>query len=732
MASNMKGLSGVKGLMLRHGEKIAISLVGVIALWLIYKSMSLPHLADQYQAPKLQDEIRQTSSAVRDATWPDKGSELATEVRPYEPINAKADEPVPIDPYKTSPNGFDTTIVAPTVLRTDPVLVNAEEVRGNGGSGLFAFLDENIRKAQELARQLEADERAKKEADRQEKEQKNANAGGPEGGPGGRNNRGGPEGGAIEPFDPDHPNRRPLEGMAQSMGAARQGGERIERAYWACVVAKVPIRAQLKLYQDAFEKARMGFDPARDFPQYKGYLVQRAEVLPGDKPLDWKPVSVYDGQRPSGTNPALSTSGIVSEKVMAKLFERATLFWAGGGPSPDVIDPRFADFVLTMPLPPLIGRDWGAEATHPDIPLIANTPPLEDETAALAAAQAAEEAKKTGNTDEFSSTAPGGVGPGPGPGGMRPGGMGPRGFGAGPGGPGVGMFRGPGGPEGMGPGGSSRMMGMGPEGGGGARSFAGPMAAGAARTSLPKGVDFLLLRFFDFTVEPGKKYKYRVTLVLADANAGMPEGALAPAVLDRHRQESVAAKAKNTQRNYIRRIEAWSEPSPTVGIPLSGNVRLAEVKVPSAEKFNDEPIAKLLVESFDVDEKNNAIQAAKEREFRRGSVANMVDKADYLGDGPWIDVREGFKFTTGMTLLDVDGGKTLGKNMLSPGRVLVMGPAGDMYVRNEIDDKPIVENHRLIFDQKDKHKLGGPEEGPGMPGAGGRPGRPGGGGRGRN
>ena len=31
-----------------------------------------------------------------------------------------------------------------------------------------------------------------------------------------------------------------------------------------------------------------------------------------------------------------------------------------------------------------------------------------------------------------------------------------------------------------------------------------------------KVVDHLLLRFFDFTVEPGKKYKYQVQLVLAD------------------------------------------------------------------------------------------------------------------------------------------------------------------------------------------------------------------------
>ena len=82
------------GFLLRHGEKIAISLVGLIALWLIYKTTSLPRLADQFQAPKLQEEIRQTSSAVRDATWPEKGSESAGEVRPYEPIEAKADNTV--------------------------------------------------------------------------------------------------------------------------------------------------------------------------------------------------------------------------------------------------------------------------------------------------------------------------------------------------------------------------------------------------------------------------------------------------------------------------------------------------------------------------------------------------------------------------------------------------------------------------------------------------------------
>src|SRR6185503_11114962 len=101
-------------------------------------------------------------------------------------------------------------------------------------------------------------------------------------------------------------------------------------------------------------------------------------------------------------------------------------------------------------------------------------------------------------------------------------------------GPGMGSrFAGPEG--GMGPGMGGR--GAGPEGGGmgGGGSFSQP---GQSNT-LAKGVDYKLLRFFDYSVEPGKKYKYRVKLVLADPNVNIPSNMLAPAVLDR------LAKAKD-------------------------------------------------------------------------------------------------------------------------------------------------------------------------------------------
>jgi hypothetical protein len=720
MAGKLKGAGGIKGFFLLHGEKLAIGIVGLLALFLIYKTTSLPHLEDKYQANKLRDEISQTSSAVQQAAWPEPTSEQASEVRVFKPLTQTADAPVPPDQYKTG-DTFDRTVVAPTILRPDPVILNAEEVRATGGSGLLAFLDEATRKRRELERAKEAEAMAKKMADEAAKQAKEsaANAGG------NARRRPGEELGANQPYDPDHPKRRAIQGSAQAVGIPLQGGERIERAAWAIVTAKVPIREQLKLYQDAFEKAKFGFDPTRDFPAYRGYMIQRSEVVPG-KDLDWKPVATYDGQRASitGNKPiAYSRGGGVSQQVMEGLYAAATLSWAGM--SPDVIDPRFFDYNLTFPLPPLVGRNWSKDGTHPDIPLIENTPPLEQEQAAMPETVLQQPAVGDENAFVNRTTNPGGFPGAP----MGPGGGMRSEFGRGPMGPG-GM-----GPGGMGPGGMGMMGrpmgGMGMEGGpGGGRGAMGsaPMSAGTARTSLPKGVDYILLRFVDFTVEPGKRYKYRVMLVLTDPNANpaLPEAVFASEVLDRQAKEKAANNGKRAPD--IRKVEKWSDPSPTVGIPLSGDVRLVDVKPFTPERINDEPVAKMLVQSFDIDEKGNAIQAANEKELRRGAVANMVEDAEYLGDGPWIDTRDKFKFVTGMAVLDMDGGNKLARDYTSPGRVLVMGPAGEFYIRNEMDDKQDVVYHKLLFAKEPRGVNG--EFGPGgPPPRGGRPGGPGGPGR---
>jgi hypothetical protein len=717
MKANLKGLGGIKGLFLMHGEKVAIAVVGLLVLWFIYSSMSLPRLEDNRQAADLQSEIQLTNSAVADAKWPAAPDAPGREEVRIARNIAQKDFNVPADGYETDKRGFNPPVVTPTVLRTDPVLLNAIEVHAVGGTGIFAFIDEAVRQARELAAR-EEEEAAAREQQRDAERMAEQGPGEGERGQRGRGEGGYGygEGGGTMAMDPDHPNRRPVEAMARAMGLPLQGDERQERVHWAVITAKVPVREQLKLFQDAFENAR-GYDPTRDFPRYAGYKVQRAEVLPG-KPLEWKDVNVYDGQRKSVMQNE-SLGSVVSSIVLEKLYDRITKFWPTQ--LEDVVDTRYLVDVLALPLPPLVGREWGSDGTHPDIPLAINTPPLEDELMPLEEEQPKEEEPADGDEESmFRSSDPQGLGSGYGGergagygrGGDERGAYGGYGRGGGAGRMYGGGGRGYGGEYGGGRGryggerggyggGYGRGGGYGGEGRGGGMGGGG--RAGSQPMALPRGVDHWLLRFFDFSVEPGKKYKYRVRLVLADPNADLinPSSLLHSTVLDRLAKINEAAKAKKTRPSNVRFVDDWSEPSRTVGIPLEGSVKLAGAKPTAPGRISDEPSVKLLVESFDFDEKGNAIQAATQRDFQRGFVANLVTKnQEYLGPGgQWIDKLESFKFYTGMTVLDMEGGESLGKDATAPARVLLMDPAGELHIRSEMDDKEDVDVHKLIFER---------------------------------
>jgi hypothetical protein len=454
---------------------------------------------------------------------------------------------------------------------------------------------------------------------------------------------------------------------------------------------------------------------------------------------------------------------------MRDLWDRAQKNWAG--PIGEVVDERYLDFILTFPLPPLAGRDWGAEATHPDIPLKEDTKPLEMEMQPNPD-ELANKDKPDADSFQTDPSQQLGMGPGGYEGGAvgRPyGGYGGSGYGEGGGygrtpyggGGGYGPVGRPGGGYGEGGGGygpvgrpgggygggyGMRPMGGGEGGYGG--GYSGTSRSMTQQASLVPGVDFWLFRFIDFSVEPGKRYKYRVKLVLADPNFGVDPNTLHNDVLDRQRKEVQEAKArgdKTPTSNNHRYVADWSEPTPTIGIPLAGSVKLAEVRLPAADKLNDEPAIKLLVESFNVDEKGNAIKAVEELDTRRGYVANMTKNDQrYIGpDGQWIDEVEKFSFRTGITVLDVDGGETLGKDTTAPARVLLMGPAGELYIRNELDDAQTVATHNAIMEADDRRKRDGGQggaypsggyggygrggEGGGYGGPGGGYGRPGGG-----
>lgn len=726
MKANLKGLGGIKGLLLKHGEKVGIAVIALVAAYIVYSSLSLQPLSADYEASDLGAKISNTTSTVNARTWADALRDNKEVIRVPKPL-AKREFTVPVEPYKTSSGGFDAAVIPPSIPRTDPVLLPAEDLRVSSGVNLFAFIDAAVQRERALKAEAEAARRQREQEKLNQQQMEAQNRGraapGGEAGPYGMNDMG-------MPIDPDHPKRRPVEfgmGMTRPVGTPVMGDERVDKMHWACVVAKVPIKEQLKLYKDSFENTRTGMLES-DFPRYVGYFVERAEVVPG-RAIDWekdaKQIDVRDAQLSRA-----KMGDAMSAKTLEKFYATIQKEWPGQ--PMEVVDSRYMDpsGVLTYPLPPVVGHDWGADVTHPDIPLAINAPPIEEPmqpetpTPAAPATGASEE-------DQFSATDPnsamgfgGGYGMGMGMERGYGGGYGERGRGGYGGGYGeMGGGRGYGGGYGVG-----RPMGGGYGGGemrGGYSSMMG-RGAGGTLTTLPRGVTDWLLRFFDFTVEPGKKYQYRVRLVMSDPNRNpmLERKTLSSEVLNRINEATAAAKKIDPKRKAppIRYTE-WSEPSPTVGIPLAGSVQIAEAKPASGKTFNEEPTSKLMITSIDQVE-GKPMQTSIERDLPRGAVANVVEKdAKYLTiDGRFVDEAETFQFTTGITLLDMKGGESLARDQNAPSQVLLMDSTGQLSVRSELDDAADVKRMRELLKEPDKRNQGGRGEmGPYGPGGEGEP-----------
>jgi hypothetical protein len=134
---------------------------------------------------------------------------------------------------------FDNPIVAPLILRARS---GDTERRRRAGDRLgpvgFCRRGNSQKQAIKLAEQAkEAEKKLSRSKNKKKRKQRGGGAG-----PGRRG-----RGPARKPTNPStQPTRSAhlITGYGRPTGNMLQGGERIERAYWACVVAKVPIREQ--------------------------------------------------------------------------------------------------------------------------------------------------------------------------------------------------------------------------------------------------------------------------------------------------------------------------------------------------------------------------------------------------------------------------------------------------------------------------------------------------------
>jgi uncharacterized membrane protein YgcG len=200
---------------------------------------------------------------------------------------------------------------------------------------------------------------------------------------------------------------------------------------------------------------------------------------------------------------------------------------------------------------------------------------------------------------------------------------------------------------------------------------------------------YLLFRYFDYTVEPGKKYRYRVRLALKDVNESVQERFLDEAVIARRAKENTA---------FV--LTPYSKPTPVAVVPQAGLVYVAGAKPANASNYSSEPEAELLIKGLD---NRSASEAALEEMFTRGMVLNLIaQQAKVIWSSTFEPMdRNGepvespkFDFRTGLTLLDFVGGETLNNNreLTAPARVVLMDSAGRITIKSELDDlKPVTE-----------------------------------------
>jgi hypothetical protein len=132
-------------------------------------------------------------------------------------------------------------------------------------------------------------------------------------------------------------------------------------ARWIIVTGLVPYKKQLEEYRAKFDGAAWN-NPVEDVPKYVGFLVQRAEVVPGSEPK-WSRIMMF---------PPVDTRDSIDRLGNRHAVEPADL--------------RFVNYTaLTSPLPLLVDATWGNEAVcPPKIPVVVKKTSAEEGDAANA------------------------------------------------------------------------------------------------------------------------------------------------------------------------------------------------------------------------------------------------------------------------------------------------------------------------------------------------------------
>lgn len=218
-------------------------------------------------------------------------------------------------------------------------------------------------------------------------------------------------------------------------------------------------------------------------------------------------------------------------------------------------------------------------------------------------------------------------------------------------------------------------------------------------------VPYKLVRFFHFSAEPGKLYRYRIRVYLVDPNNPqnpLPDELLDDSVIARVKQlaaqDKKASEARGAKFRTYWRITDWSEPSDVVRISSVPSEMLAGPANAGTSRTGRS--GKITVSAWD---KRYGIKVPLEQDVQVGSVLNATANVDVLHPAR-LDIRrlEDYSLETDAIVLDIRGGDILPKaksnpleKIFSPGEYLVMDADGQILVQNEFEDMEAY-NMRLL------------------------------------
>ena len=499
---------------------------------------------------------------------------------------------------------------------------------------------------------------------------------------------------------------------------------------WVMLTGLVDLKKQTKAFYECYKDAVFKNPQLDQAPTYYAFWVERAEVGDDENAEELKWEQPYQSLRME-----IDKCGVANSM----------------GGSDGYVDPLFIHNRIVFPLPRRIDQDWDESVAHPpEIPLLSEDYNNLKNPGDIKA----EEERPLEDPDD--------------PGAALDRGRAGMGVGRGMAG-GMEMGMGPG--MGMRPG-----MGMpGMEGGmmGGRLDRTGRRGGIAQGQTAEELSPYILFRFIDFNVQPGKRYKYRVRLGFYNPNYGVESRYLISELQQIIAEDKEREPHQKKWKKYIK--SPWSEPSDVVAVPHDDQLLL--VSIDPARKVDSEPEAKVMAVHWDM--QNGVKVSADFDNIRRGMVANFLGhKVENLGQRPGAarggpgmmgpgmmgpgmmgpgnndrkkDARNATKsrkkpaqdgllggmggrqnfggnqdgprtvdFKTECLVLDLRGGEPLNRELSAPGEILLLDPEGNVVVRSDVDDFDEYRNQKLPPKQSNRMPGGrrGGMGGPGMMGEG--------------